>query len=143
MRYSAFFLFVIFSFQLMDIPPARNTPNSKTCCSRLVCSCTHAKGAHCPIRSAQQRFAESRTAASAPVQSAVKQRPAVSFTKAPCHRDAPKTVKVKYAQDYDLISSGIPIFYLKNSFMNPHAVKFPASISIPGLDPPPRLLPLL
>lgn len=49
----AFGLIFIFLAGVIDIPvwllPAQASP--KTCCGRVICTCKHGKGAHCPYKS--------------------------------------------------------------------------------------------
>lgn len=135
LQWAVIFMAALFSFQVLDIPPARNAVNSKTCCGKTVCMCSHAKGAHCPIRRPAHHGHSAET-----------KKPAVPaqglyFTKAPCASHTPKTVLRRYLNDF-----AIPV---SSSFFSPRQQ---GTISVPsldallllreqGIDRPPRSIP--
>jgi hypothetical protein len=119
-----FFFVVLFTLQIFDIPPVRNSLNPKTCCGRTICMCKHGKGAACPFRHGMAKGLDSghqsavnktvskavpkkschlhQTKSSKPSQGVKSSKASerFAFTKAPCATDAPKSVLPHHSKDF-------------------------------------------
>lgn len=146
-------LLMIFSFQILDIPPMRNAPNPKTCCGRPICLCTHAKGAFCSFRAQKMKQehpiaqkhchlpkpAGKQVAKNTEHPKAAFPQP-ISFSKAPCHTDAPKTAMIRGSfQDFDVLPLKGFSVHFNQEFLFLPSLKYPKLISVSAIDHPPKL----
>ncbi len=158
MRLFTLSLLMLFSLQVLDVPPMRNVPNPKTCCGRPVCLCTHPKGTPCPFKKAglntethprhgfchlknKQKF-EGLPQDNTYVPRAESKPVAGTFFKqAPCHSDEPKSSLPTHAKEFYLNPSSGNGVLEKPDFFFVTASHFPAFIFDRRLDRPPRALP--
>lgn len=149
---------VLFSLQLLDVPPVRQINNPKTCCGRVVCSCKHAKGAFCPIKHKKQlqlkvvtlneipkshcHLPVVKSTEYLPGKSDVKQssRPERLLSKAPCASDTSKTVVPGGLRDFDFVSKYASFSSPSMQFIPHNALAMPILIRSTGIDRPPRFL---
>lgn len=116
MKLSVLFLACLFALQITDIPPRPLTENPKTCCGRVICACTHARGARCDFRarkpaSEHGAHCAMHSAKPAPADSVSEKKVSAIiqkiktarriFGKAPCHRDTPKSALPGHFNDYE------------------------------------------
>ena len=161
MRILTFLVLGIFTFQIFDIPPARNMRNPHTCCGRAICMCHHAKGAFCPFRHGlSDDFQEGKGKDMKPalpsahmhchlnrtdkVPDNLKIRntfPATgfAFTKAPCASDTPKTVLPEYSRDFLLPSSNHHFILILQGVIPISSFDLAPLLTSKGIDRPPRI----
>lgn len=131
MRAAVFAILAIFTMQVVDIPPSvlHSKTNSKTCCNRTICLCTHAKGALCPIKHAKTKNIQ-ETQLPVPLK----------LTQAPCHRTAPKTTVPVYFRDFEMIANVIPLTPSQPELLPLAHFSMPHQASSRGIERPPRFL---
>lgn len=156
-RVSAFFFLFVFAFQVMDIPPAKNAHNSKTCCGRMICLCKHGKGKACDFHKIKKETASRPETNHGSCHLKAKSKPThpnalvskenkdtVSFSKAPCGSSSPKSIVRGYSKDY-IFPFNTPHLNLslQHFSLNPESFNLPA-IRENGIDHPPQglILPL-
>lgn len=100
------FFSALFVFQTLEISAVR--ANAKTCCGRSICLCKHAQNKPCPMKAKMSAPASEMQHAAlmpchrkaAPAKKVEIPEGAVSFSKAPCAKDNPKTLLPQYFKDY-------------------------------------------
>lgn len=138
------FFSALFVFQTLEISAVRSNP--KTCCGRVICLCKHASAKPCdfkskPIQKAMPEHAMSmpchRKAAS--VKKVEIPEGAVSFSKAPCGKDTPKTLLPQYFKDYlSSARAGEMKLSLNESQVIPPLKEFPLLSFSSSIEHPPR-----
>lgn len=139
------FLLAIFTFQSFDIPPIQHVFKPKTCCGRSICLCKHGKGALCPFKHKTEtvtkscHFPAKAEGNGGALRSSVQD--SVSWTKAPCHSDAPKYAVAGYFKDGVVPESVNPFFFESHNPVSPALFNSPVLLRDSGIERPPRLSP--
>jgi hypothetical protein len=142
MRILAFVLLASFTAQVMDIPPARAMPHSKTCCGRSICSCQHAKGALCPLRHKAPRVETSAHKSCHLKKAKVKTAPLPQgpvFASGPCASGVPKMHLPQYAKDFLSVPSTAPPVLIQKEIIPDFSFARPPAFSGRGIEYPPRI----
>jgi hypothetical protein len=138
---AAIFLLAIFTFQSFDIPPISQVFKPKTCCGRSVCLCKHPKGSLCPFKHKAVAVSKSchLTAKAGSGISQSSPQDAVSWTKAPCHGDAPKYAVAGSFKDGVLPESVTLLPFKTLNSIPPALFHTPVLLSDSGIERPPRI----
>lgn len=139
----------VFTFQVLDVPVFLGKQNPKTCCGRVICQCTHAKGAFCPFKKSQKAVLPPAAETAhkhchLPAKPEVKKEATASsergWTKAPCASDTPKSVLPGYSRDSIIPSREILLQNLQTEKIPPHFSRQLQPVDLPSLKRPPKAL---
>lgn len=141
----------VFTFQVLDVPVFLGKQNPKTCCGRVICQCTHAKGAFCPFKKSEKTVLPPASGTAhkhchLPAKQDTRKietgtpSPVRGWTKAPCASDAPKSTLPGYSRDSILPVAEIPLQILRAEKIPPHFFQQLYPVDLPSLKRPPKAL---